>query len=76
MDGLSHEAVVKADDLFNAGVARVAGAACVGVSALCEELHVLFLDDALEVSGDADVGGELLDRVDSGLTVLLLNLII
>ena len=48
-------ALVQLHDLFYAGVAGVARAAGVGKSGLSKELDIFFLQDAVQVCGDADV---------------------
>ena len=50
--------------ILNAGITRVAGAAGIGKSGLCQELDVLFLQDAMQVCGDANIGAQLLDGCD------------
>ena len=62
-----HQAAVEGGDLLDGGVAGIARAAGVREGALGEELHVLVLDDLLEVGGDAHVGAQLLDGGDGGL---------
>ena len=68
-----HQAAVEGGDLLHAGVAGIARAAGVGESALGEELHVLVLDDLLEVGGDAHVGAQLLDGGDISFSKFLLS---
>ena len=60
-------ALVQLHDLLHAGVAGVAGTAGVRISGLGEELDVLFLQDAVQVCGDAHVSAQLLDSGDGGI---------
>jgi len=57
-----HLASVQLCDLLNAGFTRVAGTAGVGKGALGKEGDVLFLQNPLQIGGDAHVGGKLFDR--------------
>ena len=54
-------ALVQLHDLLHAGVAGVAGTAGVSISGLGEEPDILFLQDAVQVCGDAHVSAQLLD---------------
>ena len=63
----SQLALVQLHDLLHAGVAGVAGTAGVRISGLGEELDVLFLQDAVQVCGDAHVSAQLLDSGDGGI---------
>ena len=51
------QALIQLGNLFLAGIPRVAGAAGVGVGGLGQERHVLLLQNAVEVLGDAHVQG-------------------
>ena len=51
-----------------AGVAGVTGAAGICISRLSEELDILFLQDAIQVSGDANVSRQLLDGSDGSIS--------
>ncbi len=59
-----HEALVELGDFLDTGVSWVARTASVCIGGLCEELNVLFLEDALEVLRNSDVMRELLDLCD------------
>ena len=59
-----HLGAVQSLDFLDAGFAGVAGAAGVGEGGFGQELHVLLLQDALQVGGDAHVRGQLLHGGD------------
>ena len=63
-------ALVQLHDLLHAGVAGVARAAGVCKRGLGEELDVLFLQNALQIGGDAHVGAQLLHGGDGGIRSL------
>ena len=50
-----HQLQVQSFDLLDAGVAGIAGTASIVKGGLSQEIHVLGLDDVLQIGGDAHV---------------------